>query len=194
MGTEDKIERWMDEALKQYGRAEAGPGFESRVLARVRERGSALRSRQWLAWGFSVAVLATVVLAAIWIAYKPSLTRHQAQSRSGAATTRAANQPSQPMLPAGAARTASARRDTPLATAGKRSIAEPRATESVKLDQFPSPAPLSEQEQMLARYVSQHRQQAVMVARAQTDWLDQERREEQGPKMSNQDSVTDEKR
>jgi hypothetical protein len=34
--------------------------------------------------------------------------------------------------------------------------------------QFPSPAPLSEQERMLAGYVQQFPQQAVLMARAQT--------------------------
>jgi hypothetical protein len=35
-----------------------------------------------------------------------------------------------------------------------------------KLDVFPSPEPLSEQEKMLAAYVAQHHQQAVLIARA----------------------------
>lgn len=36
---------------------------------------------------------------------------------------------------------------------------------SPKLDQFPSPQPLSEQEKMLAEYVAGHRQQAILIAR-----------------------------
>ena len=40
-----------------------------------------------------------------------------------------------------------------------------------KADQFPSPLPLSEQEQMLARYVAKHRDRAVLMARAQTELI-----------------------
>ena len=45
-----------------------------------------------------------------------------------------------------------------------------------KLDEFPSPQPLSEQEKMLAEYVAEHHQQAALVARARMadlkeDWI-----------------------
>lgn len=40
-----------------------------------------------------------------------------------------------------------------------------------KAEQFPSPLPLSEQEQMLARCVAEHRDRAVLVARAQTELI-----------------------
>jgi len=42
------------------------------------------------------------------------------------------------------------------------------------LEQFPSPTPLNEQEEMLVRYVRERRQEAVMVARARAELLKQE--------------------
>ena len=40
-----------------------------------------------------------------------------------------------------------------------------------KLDVFPLPQPLSEQEKMLVAYVAQHSQQAALIARARTEEL-----------------------
>jgi len=195
MDAEDKIEQWMDEALRQYGRADAGLGFENRVLARVTERQGAVRFRERPWWGFGLAaVLATVVLGAIWISYKPGVTSHpvaQSPSHEGATTKEKRLPLEQVPTAPNTTRTASTGRHMGVATARRRSVEATQASESAKLDQFPSPAPLSEQEQLLARYVSEHRQHAVMLARVQTDWLDQERREEQGP---NEKNVTDEER
>ena len=49
-----------------------------------------------------------------------------------------------------------------------------------KLDQFPSPQPLSEQEQMLASYVAQFRPQAVLIARVMSEELQRDRMEVMG--------------
>jgi len=53
----------------------------------------------------------------------------------------------------------------------------PAAPKNPKLDQFPSPHPLSEQEEMLACYVAQFNDEAVIVARVRTEAmrLDRER-------------------
>jgi hypothetical protein len=47
-----------------------------------------------------------------------------------------------------------------------------------KLDLFPSPHPLSKQEKILASYIAQFRDEAVMVARARTEALRKDREEE----------------
>jgi hypothetical protein len=38
-----------------------------------------------------------------------------------------------------------------------------------KLDQFPSPRPLSKQEELLARYAREHPQEANLIAQAQAE-------------------------
>lgn len=47
-----------------------------------------------------------------------------------------------------------------------------------KLDRFPSPQPLSEQEKILASYVEKYPEQAVLLARARTEALRQDQLEE----------------
>ena len=55
---------------------------------------------------------------------------------------------------------------------GRRGPAQPP-----RLDQFPSPRPLSEQEILLARFVEQFPREAAMIATAQTRLLAQEENE-----------------
>ena len=47
-----------------------------------------------------------------------------------------------------------------------------------KLEQFPSPQPLSEQEKLLQNYVAENPEQAVLLARARTEALRQDQFEE----------------
>jgi hypothetical protein len=47
-----------------------------------------------------------------------------------------------------------------------------------KLDQFPSPQPLSEQEKILASYVQEYPENAVLLARARTEALRKDQLEE----------------
>jgi len=51
------------------------------------------------------------------------------------------------------------------------------ATAAPKLDQFPSPRPLSEQELALARYVNEFPQEAMLIARAQEEYEKEIQRE-----------------
>jgi hypothetical protein len=47
-----------------------------------------------------------------------------------------------------------------------------------KLDVFPSPRPLSEQERILESYVNQFRQEAVLIARARSELEIRDQQEE----------------
>jgi hypothetical protein len=49
-----------------------------------------------------------------------------------------------------------------------------------KLDQFPSPRPLSEQEQILVNYVAKYPETAALIAQARTEEREKEREEEAG--------------
>jgi hypothetical protein len=57
-----------------------------------------------------------------------------------------------------------------------------------KRDQFPSPTPLSDQEQMLAFYVHQFHCEATLMARAQTRLREEETRERALPVTSRETS------
>ena len=56
---------------------------------------------------------------------------------------------------------------------------QPEATAAAhpRLDQFPSPQPMSEQEKLLTSYIARFRDQAVLVARARTEELRRDQQE-----------------
>jgi ribosome-binding protein aMBF1 (putative translation factor) len=64
-----------------------------------------------------------------------------------------------------------------------------------KLDQFPSPQPLTKEERMLAEYVGQHYHEAVLIARAQEEAsrkdLEEERRYSKGNRDDDDDDDDD---
>lgn len=183
--------RWLDEyldhALAQYGRAEPRPGIENRILATL----SAEEARAVPAYRWKWVVLAacSAVASLMLVAIHLNRQTHQQAvpaNKQSVPTRTIAHDVNKTTAPDAQAQSSSLARlaPRPRRLARPRSVSTSQATELAKLSQFPSPAPLSEQERILARYVSEHREQAVMLARAQTDLLDQERREEQNPKAA----------
>jgi hypothetical protein len=158
----------LDEALKQYSAAEPRAGLESRILANLASERERLNGRRWH-WHWIAATLAfgIAVLVGSFLTRKPDYQR--ANVLNEAPITKG----SQGMTPHGPSdyKTVVALRPT---NHGKsqRPI-EPARTEP-RFEQFPSPRPLNEQEEMLARYVREWRPQAVMVARARAELLKRE--------------------
>lgn len=155
---EQLADKWLDAALKQYGDAEPRAGLESRILARVRATDQQFAFR-WQ-WPVGAAVAALLVAAIILVG------RWHGQATLDAA----ANRPSipiqaHPLNPASSA----ANNLTKARRAQRRVVARRPEADAPRLDQFPSPQPLSKQEEMLATYVTQFPHEAVMVARAQTE-------------------------
>jgi hypothetical protein len=161
-------EKWLDAALKQYGEAEPRPGLENRVLANLHaERARLTLSPRW--WRLAAAAVTIAILAggALLLSRRPEVTGATISNR--------------PSLALG-----NSEMERPVASAVRPHVAlkqpvrwqpESRSahTSSVpRLEQFPAPAPLSEQEEMLSRYVRERRQEAILVARARADLLKQE--------------------
>jgi hypothetical protein len=187
------LDQYIDSALAKYGRAEPRPGIETRIIAGLRaEEARSVLTHRWK-WMVLTACSALAISAFIAIhfnagrSHKPVIAVQQTVGSHGVPRVGSEGSPHLGGQEAGLA--TPSRRVT-----RHRSAGTSEATELAKLNQFPSPAPLSEQEQILTRYVSEHRRQAVMLARAQTDLFDRERREEQGPKMSNPEKVADKTR
>ena len=152
------LEERLDAALRQYGDIEPRLGLEGRILARVQAERNRLIFRPWRRWPASVATLFVVVTGLVFlIMWKP--TRPVPRVTRSAAVSAARSQPpnlvSQPSTPVRSPLTRKVRQKPMVAA-----FAEPR------LDQFPSPMPLSEQEEMLVRYVQERPHEAMMVARA----------------------------
>ena len=170
MRTEDNnqsADKWLDAALRQYGEAEPRPGLEKRVLANLDAQRARLAISPW--WRRPVAAAVTIAVLAgglLLLKRKPDVT---AVRISNQPPVTAGAEPERAIAFRVAPHTAIKRRDRP---EPNRNIAHPSS--EPRLEQFPAPTPLSEQEEMLARYVREHRQEAILVARARAELLKQD--------------------
>jgi hypothetical protein len=162
----------LDAALAKYSAVEPRAGLEERVLAHMREEQTRYAERGWWRWGFAAAVVAIFVVA-VALAWRSGKTSQLV----------IANRPSvlapSPKAPAVAV-------DASADASNKKNAVRPRERVSIhrsahlsphaavmatvpKLDQFPSPQPLSEQEKILESYVEKYPEHAALVARARTE-------------------------
>jgi len=168
-----QIEREMDAALARYSTAEPRSGLEGRVLANLcAERERRVVVRRWL-WpavaGFALAT-AIVVLAFVWSPRSVAPGPVAQEKPNAADGTQKAPVTIEKNAVAGATRVAPpAKRifEVPVRYA---TVASEKAP---KLDQFPSPQPLSEQERLLMRYANAD-PDALLFAQARADELQKE--------------------
>jgi hypothetical protein len=178
---QDELDRALDAALAKYAAIEPRAGLEDRVLANLRAERSRIPERGWWRWGIAGALAAVVVvaLALAWRSGKPTgpvVANHSPDTTQGAKEpTRlvvsgdGANQPPLHASDSAKRRTTNlVRRETVVAVNSK--LEQPKPDQP-KLDQFPSPRPLSEQEKILQSYVAEYPQKAVLIARARSEAL-----------------------
>jgi hypothetical protein len=158
----DALDRAIDAALEKYAAVEPRVGLEQRILASMRSERDRIPVRSWWVWG-AVGAVATLLIVVAALAWRPNKPTKTVAERPPSASIEAVARPS--------TRTGSIE---PARTMNARSVhAKPRrnppsaVADEPKLDQFPSPEPLTEEELALVRYVRQFPRDAVMVASAQ---------------------------
>lgn len=176
----DELDSMLDAALAKYAAAEPRSGLEDRVLANLRAERARVPDRAWWRWSVSGALAAVIVVAVL--AWRSSKTSHPVVENRPSATTQStptsaqvSSNPEKQIRkdPDRSPRFVAARRASMHRSQPKVVIAG-----NPKLDQFPSPQPLSEQEKILASYVEKYPEQAVLLARARTEALRQDQLEE----------------
>jgi len=173
----NRLAREIDAALARYSAVEPRAGLEERVLANLRAEQVRGPNHAWWRWSVAVALAAVVVAAMVvgWRSAKPPrpvMVNHPSTPAPGANELRtnvAANGGVKQLRPS---RQASQR-----PTTRRRPQIAVVAAVTPKLDQFPSPQPLSEQEQILATYVAQFHRQAALIARVANEELQRDRAE-----------------
>ena len=181
------VEQWLEDSLAHFGKIEPRPGLEGRVLARLAgEREKTSRAGWWLGWAFGGAV--ALALAMFW-AVRPD--QKLISDRPVARVT----VPAQvgpvigPVIRGDNSSNSSVvhRHDIQPSGVGSNTASRDELTgaskpgKPPKLEQFPSSAPLSDQERMLALYVETFPEKAALVARAQTDLRMQDELERAAP-------------
>lgn len=181
----DELDRMLDAALAKFAAVEPRAGLEGRVLARLRSEPLPPSRRVWLQWGLAGAVAAIALVAVLaWRSSRaphPVIANHlpttiQGQSIQGAKPAPHATDE------VTSAKAASMRKLAARRAPASRVVAHP------KLEQFPSPQPLSAEEIALAKYVKNFPKEAGLVAQAQEEFDLETRREMNNAGLQNRPS------
>jgi len=183
------VDSWLDASLKQYGETEPRPGPEGRLWANLRMERERRPDGRWR-WAPGLAVLLAVMVGGgIFWAHGPgALPGTTAEHRSAPVVPKQA--PAQLAATEARSPADSASLSSVPRTGTRRSAAA--VADKPRLEQFPSPQPLSEQEEMLARYVQEDTQEAKLVAKAQTEMLKKDLMEFENPTKLSEPSLNSE--
>jgi len=177
-GKQDEFDRMLGAALAKYAAVEPRTGLEERVLANLRAEQARVPDHAWWRWS-AIAAVAAVIVVAMALSLRSDKPSHsvvanhpptpiQASKERGTEIISTAHRSGTRPAPPSTARKPAMRPSPPeVAIAG-----------APKLEQFPSPQPLSEQEKLLQNYVAENPEQAVLLARARTEALRQDQLEE----------------
>jgi hypothetical protein len=176
----NRVQNWqmsehnpLDAALAKYAKVEPRTGLEERILANLQaEREHATLRERWL-WEVAAA-FAMVVIVIIGLNWKTTT-----RSAAPVAHRPPAVAPSVE-LPSPQIASTRPRNSKSTARSGRRR-SHSTAPANPKLDQFPSPQPLSDQEKILASYVDAYPEHAVLLARARTEEFHRDQIEEKRP-------------
>jgi hypothetical protein len=182
----DALDLALDAALAKYVTAMPRPGIEERLVANLRAERGRSRIRLWRrrpTVAAFAALAAVLVVSVLWRSAGP--THRIAVGQSPATVAHS------PELRADATNRLGGLVPTHQAELGKRPRPRQVAAKTVfspRLDRFPSPQPLSEQEKILQSYFSNYPKDAVLVARA---WAAAQRRDAE-EEVSNDEGMSQE--
>jgi len=187
----DELDREIDAALSRYAAVVPRTGLEERVLANLDAERGRVGFNSWRWWPFVGVTVAAVVLVAV-VSFSALPRKGKSVAHNPFNVTQDAHQSEIPVATnGGRAYQRSAHSVLMKKHAERTRVARIAVLAEPRLEQFPSPLPLSEQEQILTHYVSQFRNQAVLVARARTEELRRDLAEELA--NSTEDSEPDKK-
>jgi hypothetical protein len=166
---EDALDLALDAALRKYAAVEPRTGLEQRVLAQLESDSVRLRNRSWWRWttAGAIAALLVIVAALAWRSNKPMVAQHPSapvEGRHSSSAQIVTNKQTNALSPFAVRQTKAPRRHI-----HETSV----AADAPKLDQFPSPRPLSEQERLALEYVERFPEQASLMAQAQSNFAQQ---------------------
>jgi hypothetical protein len=153
--------------------------LEERILAGLKAERERDTHPAWWRWPALAALGAMVIIAAMALGFKPRTLTPETAARRPAHTEQSV--PQQEIEVTSHPSNGSSRKARPVLQRHVRSDASSPAiieADVPRLEQFPSPQPLSEQEQILASYVANYPEHAALIAEARAELLRREARED----------------
>jgi hypothetical protein len=176
----DSLDRELDAALAKYAAVEPRIGLEERILANLRAKRERSATNSWWRWPAVAALSALFLVTGVfaWKSRKPAqnIAAHVLITSQTNAHDVTPNAPQDGVAAFPSRKTGAGRQ---LKTPSRRAPA-PVLASAPKLEQFPSPQPLSEQETILARYATKFPEHAALIAQARTEELQRDSAEETG--------------
>lgn len=172
------LDRLMDAALAKYAAVEPRAGLESRILANLSAERSRVPDRSRWKCGLAAAVAAVFVIA-IALVVRPGKTSKPTGADRQNVAIQGTREPERQFT--SEQHMAVKHSATPVRRQrNRRSSSDIEVAARIpKLDQFPSPQPLSEQEQILASYVHNYPKDAALIAEARMEALRKDQEERQ---------------
>jgi len=166
---ERAVDAWLEAALHHYGKVEPRAGLEGRVLVslQVERTRTTAPSRWWWAAGLATALAVIAATVWVWQGGREARRIHTAGTTNARQHEVANTRPPE---------TYSAKKVTQRSK--HRPIHNVVVATTPKMEQFPSPQPLSEQEKLLMSYVAGDPEKAALVAQARAETLARDREEE----------------
>jgi hypothetical protein len=173
---EDGLDRILDLALAKYAAVAPREGLENRILGNLQAQRGQVPNRAGHRW-YAMAAVAAVAVVVMTLAWRSGKNSHTSVANQPTAT--AAVKASSEIVSNSSTNEVRAQgpKRTPRAMK-RRAYLPAEVAAQPKLDQFPSPQPLSEQEKILASYVAEDPERAILVARLRTELLRQDELEE----------------
>ena len=188
--SEPGLDRALDAALAKYAAAEPRAGLEDRILAHLQhanlqaESTRAANHKWWhMRWGWAAVAVIFIFIFAVTLTLRSSKPSQPSVKNIPAITAPTRQKPEAKKQ---GQQLANRDENTAPSRRGPVRHGVPTQPEAVadaypKLDKFPSPHPLSEQEKMLLEYVQQNPEEAAMIAQAQTKFARQQELERNAP-------------
>lgn len=170
--TKDESDRALDAALAKYTSVEPRAGLEERILAHLRSADAPTIVHPWWNWRIAAVLAATLLIAASVLsrwnkASQPPIVLQRPQVKEAPIAPQVANRENSP----------ASQKKLPRRRGMRTQTQQEIIAAAPKLDVFPSPLPLSEQEKILSLYVEKYPEHAALVAEARMDALRQQAEE-----------------
>lgn len=175
------LDELLDRALHNYGAVEPRIGLEGRVLARLQAEREKPAGGAWR-WVLATTAVAAALAIALFRGVPTRPAPAPLPPVASIAHPPMAGSLGPPVLSESTPKPHPLSPGYPAVGASARPLAANAIVETLpKRDRFPTPEPLSDQEQMLAIYVQQFHREATLMARAQTRLLEQDMGEQELP-------------